>query len=55
MEWIVVEEYRGFLLAALPPGAFIGLGLLIAAKQGLEARPTVPTRSTAVQTPATAP
>jgi len=26
------EQYRGFLLAALPPGAFIGLGLLIAAK-----------------------
>lgn len=26
------ENYRGFLLAVLPPGAFIGLGLLIAIK-----------------------
>lgn len=28
----IIPEYRGFLLAALPPGAFIGLGLLIALK-----------------------
>lgn len=28
----VIPEYRGFLLAALPPGAFIGLGFLIALK-----------------------
>ncbi len=28
----------GFLLAALPPGAFIGLGLMIAAKNALDAR-----------------
>jgi electron transport complex protein RnfE len=26
------EDYPGFLLAVLPPGAFIGLGLLIAIK-----------------------
>jgi electron transport complex protein RnfE len=26
----LLEDYRGFLLAVLPPGAFIGLGLLIA-------------------------
>ncbi|MDH5601986.1 MAG: electron transport complex subunit E [Gammaproteobacteria bacterium] len=26
------DDYRGFLLAILPPGAFIGLGLLIAVK-----------------------
>ena len=26
------ESYPGFLLAVLPPGAFIGLGLLIAIK-----------------------
>ncbi|MEX0900403.1 MAG: electron transport complex subunit E [Gammaproteobacteria bacterium] len=30
--------YRGFLLAALPPGAFFGLGLLIAAKNAIDAR-----------------
>ena len=34
----VIENYRGFLLAVLPPGAFIGLGLLIAAKNALDAR-----------------
>lgn len=34
----VIENYRGFLLAILPPGAFIGLGLLIAAKNALDAR-----------------
>lgn len=40
LEWVLIEDYRGFLLAALPPGAFIGLGLLIAAKQWLDARPS---------------
>lgn len=34
----VVPDYHGFLLAILPPGAFIGLALLIAAKNWLEAR-----------------
>ena len=28
----LLEDYRGFLLAILPPGAFIGLGLLVALK-----------------------
>ena len=32
------EDYRGFLLAILPPGAFIGLGLLIALKNMIDAR-----------------
>lgn len=34
-EWLtitLIDDYRGFLLAILPPGAFIGLGLLIALK-----------------------
>jgi electron transport complex protein RnfE len=31
-------NYPGFLLAVLPPGAFIGLGLLIAAKNSIERR-----------------
>ncbi len=34
----LVEDYRGFLLAVLPPGAFIGLGLLIALKNVLDDR-----------------
>ncbi len=34
----VIDDYRGFLLAVLPPGAFIGLGLLIALKNVIDAR-----------------
>lgn len=34
----VIEDYRGFLLAILPPGAFICLGLLIALKNLLDQR-----------------
>lgn len=34
----IVGDYRGFLLAVLPPGAFIGLGLLIALKNVIDAR-----------------
>jgi len=29
---VLIEQYRGFLLAILPPGAFIGLGLMIVVK-----------------------
>jgi len=35
---ILIEDYRGFLLAILPPGAFIGLGLLIAVKNVIDER-----------------
>lgn len=35
---VVIEDYRGFLLAVLPPGAFIGLGLLIALKNTIDKR-----------------
>jgi Na+-translocating ferredoxin:NAD+ oxidoreductase subunit E len=34
----LVDDYRGFLLAILPPGAFIGLGLIIALKNVIDAR-----------------
>lgn len=34
----VFPDYEGFLLAILPPGAFIGLGLLIALKNTINAR-----------------
>jgi electron transport complex protein RnfE len=34
----ISEDYRGFLLAVLPPGAFIGLGLLIAVKNIIDKR-----------------
>jgi electron transport complex protein RnfE len=33
-----VPDYGGFLLALLPPGAFIGLGCLIALKNMLESK-----------------
>ncbi|MEW6765575.1 MAG: electron transport complex subunit E [Pseudomonadota bacterium] len=34
----VIPEYRGFLLAILPPGAFIGLALLVALKNVFDQR-----------------
>ncbi len=34
----VIHDYHGFLLAILPPGAFIGLGLLVALKNFIDAR-----------------
>ncbi|MTI64383.1 electron transport complex subunit E [Methylophaga sp.] len=34
----VIEDYRGFLMALLPPGAFIGLGLLVALKNSIDIR-----------------
>lgn len=34
----VIPDYHGFLLAVLPPGAFITLGLLIAARNWVEQR-----------------
>jgi electron transport complex protein RnfE len=39
--WMTVtllDDYRGFLLAILPPGAFIGLGCLIAIKNVIDNR-----------------
>jgi len=34
----VFDDYRGFLMALLPPGAFIGLGLIVALKNMIDAR-----------------
>ncbi len=34
----VLQDYRGFLLAILPPGAFLGMGLLIALKNIIDRR-----------------
>ncbi len=54
----VIDHYRGFLLAILPPGAFIGLGLLIALKNVIDARrerqrsPAIAIRSEAPSTAA---
>jgi len=37
LEITVIEDYRGFLIAILPPGAFIGLGLIVALKNVIDA------------------
>lgn len=37
-EWQVFKNYPDFLFAVLPPGAFVGLGLLIAGKNYLDDR-----------------
>ncbi len=38
MKIVLFEDYKGFLLAILPPGAFLGLGLLIALKNIIDKR-----------------
>ena len=38
MTIVVWADYRGLLMAALPPGAFIGLGLIVALKNAIDAR-----------------
>ncbi len=35
---VLIEDYSGFLLAILPPGAFIGMGLIIALKNVIDKR-----------------
>ena len=35
---IIIDDYRGFLMAILPPGAFIGLGLIVALKNVIDAK-----------------
>lgn len=39
MQWLTIEifsDYKGFLLAILPPGAFMGLALLLAARNYID-------------------
>lgn len=41
MQWLTIEvfpDYRGFLLAILPPGAFMGLAVLLAARNYIDKR-----------------
>jgi len=48
----IVPEHPGFLLAMLPPGAFLGLALLIAARNAMQARQTTkPARAAASMIP----
>ncbi|MSP86423.1 MAG: electron transport complex subunit E [Methylotenera sp.] len=41
----VIPDYHGFLLAVLPPGAFLGLGTLIAVRNWVEIRKTAKTNT----------
>ncbi|BCK88330.1 electron transport complex subunit RsxE [Sideroxyarcus emersonii] len=52
-DWVlhVLPNYKGFLLAILPPGAFIGLGCLIAGKNWLNLRAERQRKSGATVTP----
>ncbi len=45
-EWTItlIHNYDGFLLAILPPGAFLGLGLLIALKNHIDRRLAQPAK-----------
>jgi len=38
LEITLIGDYRGFLVAVLPPGAFFGLGLLVALKNLIDGR-----------------
>lgn len=42
---ILIEDYRGYLLAILPPGAFIGLGFIIALKNIIDKKQTEKSKS----------
>jgi len=50
----VIGDYRGFLLAILPPGAFLGLGFLIAGMNIINARRARKAVSVTVPVPQTA-
>ena len=43
------DNYRGYLLAILPPGAFIGLGLLIAGKNIIDKKQAVREKQLAIK------
>lgn len=46
----VIENYRGFLLAILPPGAFIGLGFLLAIKNIIDKKREAKQKTIMVET-----
>jgi electron transport complex protein RnfE len=52
LQLTIIPGHPGFLLAILPPGAFIGLGLLIAGRNWLDSRLAVSGRSTVSGNPA---
>jgi electron transport complex protein RnfE len=50
----LIEDYEGFLLAILPPGAFIGLGLLVALKNIIDKRLESRAKQATAESPAEA-
>lgn len=46
----LISDYQGFLLAILPPGAFLGLGLLLALKNIIDKRIAEKKRNQALET-----
>ena len=40
LKLILIDQYQGTLIALLPPGAFIGLGLIVALKNLIDSRKT---------------
>ena len=52
MSLTLFEDYNGFLLAVLPPGAFIGLGLLAALKNVIDERISAAQKQVAMTTEA---
>ena len=52
----LIDDYRGFLLAILPPGAFIGLGFIIAGVNLINSRQArrVPTQAAPAEQPSAA-
>lgn len=42
----VIPDYHGFLLAVLPPGAFLGLGTLVAIRNWIDIKKTAKTNTT---------
>jgi electron transport complex protein RnfE len=51
----LLDDYRGFLLAILPPGAFISLGCLLALKNVIDARARRRAETRPAPAPAAAP
>lgn len=49
---LAIPDYHGFLLAVLPPGAFIGLGCLIAARNWANNRAAKPAQASGALKPA---
>ena len=55
-DWVlhVIPDYKGFLIAILPPGAFIGLGCLIAGRNWLNLRAEARRKAAPAATPESA-